>query len=147
MDLEYLISSLNQECLDPDPLRVFSLANNIAIYCHKVVLESLEILLHTQFLADRCETEVLCTLSAQSQTILDELLHNPTSNTFQAAMVDDGIHTFVYSFLQYRNDVKGGSQGKHSTVLAFLHGPCMVTSFSDTCCETELFHSVCTVPL
>ena len=83
---------------------------NRAIYWQKVLLEILERLLLTQFLAYRCETEVFCTLLAQSQTILDELLHNPASSAFQAAMADDGIQTFVRSFIQYRNDGKEGSR-------------------------------------
>ncbi len=63
------------------------------MHCHKVMVQGLERLLLTQYLANRSNEVLFTALSEESLMILNDVLHSPTEDTLKAA--DGGLLTYI----------------------------------------------------
>ena len=82
-----------------------------AMNCHKVMLECLERLLLSQYLASHNEADVFASLTEQSKKVLYDITHTPSEETMNTALADEELKRYIEGFMQYRDDSKTGNLG------------------------------------
>jgi len=83
-----------------------------AMHSHKILVESLERLLLSQYLVSIGEEEVLTSLPEESRKILQDVLNSPSTDCLEAALSDTAIVQYVDGYQKYRENVKSGHLGK-----------------------------------
>ena len=87
-----------------------------AMYCHKILLESLEMILLEQFLAQEGNEDVFGNQPEQSEEKLRNLTQRPSNELLEEVVHDDPIQTFIRKYSDFRENVRGGELGKTAKV-------------------------------
>ena len=82
-----------------------------AINCHKVTAKSMERLLYHRFLEARCLKDLPGDL-LQAIDHIDHIINERTSENLHAAMQNEALANFLEEYSSFRQQVRGGSQGK-----------------------------------
>ena len=82
-----------------------------AINCHKVMAKSLEKLLLDRYLEARCSKGLPCDL-LQTINRINHVINERTSENLHAAMQNEALANFLEEYSSFRQQVRGGSQGK-----------------------------------
>ena len=82
-----------------------------AINCHKVMAKSLERLLRDSYLETRCLKGLPGDL-LQAIDRINHIINERTSENLHAAMQNEALANFLEEYSSFRQQVRGGSQGK-----------------------------------
>ena len=82
------------------------------MYCHKILLESLERILLEQFLAQEGNEDVFDNLPEQSKEKLRNLTQRPSNELLEEVVHDEPIQTYIRKYSDFRENVRGGELGK-----------------------------------
>ena len=82
-----------------------------AMNCHKVTAKSMERLLYHRYLETRCLKDLPGDL-LQAIDHIDHIINERTSENLHAAMQNEALANFLEEYSSFRQQVRGGSQGK-----------------------------------
>ena len=83
-----------------------------AMYCHQIILESLERILLEQFLAQKGNADVFDNLPEQSKEKLRNLTQRPSNELLEEVVHDEPIQTYIRKYSDFRENVREGELGK-----------------------------------
>ena len=83
-----------------------------AMYCHKILLESLERILLEQFLTQEGNGDVFDNLPKQSKQKLRNLTQRPSNELLEEVLHDEPTRTYIRKYFDFRENVHEGEFGK-----------------------------------
>ena len=83
-----------------------------AMYCHKILLESLERILLDKFLEQEDEDVIFATLPEGTRDKVNTLIYSQTKYTMDDLMLDEEFITFMRKYTGFKKSVRDGVLGK-----------------------------------